>query len=58
MKATVLKDFHDLKEDVVRKAGETFEATRERIDEINKKLGEDFVKAAPFTPRKKKEDSE
>lgn len=57
MKATVLKDFRDLKENVVRKAGDTFEATRERIDEINDKLGAKFVKAE-FIPRKKKEDSE
>lgn len=57
MKATVLKDFRDLKENVVRKAGDTFEATRERIDEINEKLGAKFVKAE-FIPRKKKEDSE
>ncbi|WP_173259408.1 hypothetical protein [Streptococcus sp. 5905] len=38
----VLKGFYDLKEGVFRSAGQEFEATQERFDEINKKLP-DFV---------------
>lgn len=54
MRAIVIKDFRDLKEDVLRHAGDTFEVTRERFNEIHDKLGDEFVKAE--TPRKKKED--
>lgn len=49
MEARVLKPFYDLKESADRRAGDTFEATEERIAEINAVLGEPYVEAAPAT---------
>lgn len=45
----VLKGFYDLKEGVFRSAGQEFEATQERFDEINKKLP-DFVEWSEKQP--------
>lgn len=38
MKVKVLKPFKDLKEDKERQVGDTFEATKKRFAEIDKKL--------------------
>ncbi|MGT2947166.1 hypothetical protein [Streptococcus chenjunshii] len=38
MKVKVLKDFKDLKENLIRRTGEEFEASKKRFDEIKAKL--------------------
>lgn len=38
MKAKVLKKFRDLKEDLIRNPGDEFTLTKDRFEEINKKL--------------------
>lgn len=40
MKVIVISEFYDLKEDKLRKVGETFEVSNARFDEIVKKGGE------------------
>ena len=40
MKVKVIKEFYDLKEDMLRKVGETFEVSNARCEEIIKKGGE------------------
>lgn len=53
MEARVLKPFYDLKESADRRAGDAFEATEERIAEINAALGEPYVEAAPAADAEK-----
>ena len=41
MKAVALREFYDLKERKIRRKGETFDATKERIAELaNSRFGE------------------
>ena len=48
---TVKKAFNDLKENVYRVAGDTFEATDERAKELTEKLGSEYVSVSK--PRRK-----
>ena len=55
MKAKVLKKFRDLKEDVIRNAGDEFTLTKDRFEEINKKLPE-YLEEIKETKKSKKGD--
>lgn len=52
MKARVLMGFYDMAEGVDRKPGDVFEATEERIAEINGKL-DGYVAAVAEPPKKR-----
>lgn len=51
MKAKVLVEFYDLKADILRSVGDTFELSPERFDEIIKRGGE-WLEEVKTTPKK------
>lgn len=57
MKVIVRKDFFDLKKKVDRKVGEEFDATKERIDEINA-VDPTLIEVKQVKPRKKAKEAE
>ena len=61
MKVAVNRAFFDLKEQVDRKQGDEFEATKARVDEIVEALGEGWITVVPAkrqTKSKTKESEE
>lgn len=55
MKVKVLVEFYDLKEDVLRSEGETFEVSESRFDEIIKRGGSFIEKIKTTKATTKKE---
>lgn len=55
MKVKVLVEFYDLKEDVIRSEGETFEVSESRYDEIIKRGGSYIEKIKTIKATQKKE---
>ena len=54
MKVIVISEFYDLKEDKLRKVGETFEVSNARFDEIVKNGGEWVEETNEVEPKMKK----